>query len=172
MNDAFRRSGYVDMSRLEGKIALITGGARGMGATTARLFAAEGAHVVITDVLDKEGETLSQALEASASFIHHDVADESSWVKTVAATLRRFQKIDVLVNNAGVSLFKTIVDTEKKEIERVLGVNLIGTLLGMKTVAPHMIQRKTGSIINISSIDGMKGANGLGAYAASKWGIR
>jgi 3alpha(or 20beta)-hydroxysteroid dehydrogenase len=160
------------MNRLAGKIVLITGGARGMGAITARLFAAEGARVVIADVLDNEGEALAQALGSSAFFYHHDVADESSWVKTAAATLRRFEKIDALVNNAGISLFKTIVDTEKKDIERVLGVNLIGTFLGLKTVGPHMIERKTGSIINISSIDGMKGANGLGAYAASKWGIR
>jgi len=159
------------MTRLAGKIVLITGGARGMGATTARLFAAEGAHVVIADVLDKERGVVASL--GSFRFIYPSRrADESSWVKTIAAILQRFQRIDVLVNNAGVSLFKTIIDTEKKDIERVLGVNLIGTFLGLKTVAPHMIERKTGSIINISSIDGMKGANGLGAYAASKWGIR
>jgi 3alpha(or 20beta)-hydroxysteroid dehydrogenase len=160
------------MTRLAGKIALITGGARGMGATTARLFATEGAQVVIADVLDQEGEALARDLGGSALFMHHDVSDESSWTKTVAAILQRFQKIDVLVNNAGICMFKTIVETEKKDIERLLGINLIGTFLGLKTVAPHMFERKSGSIVNISSIDGMKGANGLGAYAASKWGIR
>jgi len=160
------------MARLQDKVAIITGGARGMGEATSRIFAAEGARVIITDVLDKEGETLARELKGAAIFCHHDVTDEKSWQEVAAKAESDFGRIDVLVNNAGILMFKTILDTEKQEFERVLGVNLVGTFLGIKTVGPRMIARMKGSIINISSVDGMKGANGLSAYASSKWGIR
>ncbi len=160
------------MAKLRDKVAIITGGARGMGAATARLFAAEGARVVIADVLDDEGKTLARELGAQAAYEQLDVSDEQSWRRVIENTLRSFQAIDVLVNNAGVLLFKTITDTSKSEFERVVGVNLAGTFLGVKLVGEQMIKRGSGSIINISSADGMKGANGLGAYCASKWGIR
>jgi 3alpha(or 20beta)-hydroxysteroid dehydrogenase len=160
------------MGKLQDKVAIVTGGARGMGEATSRIFAAEGAHVIITDVLDREGEKLAGELGDAASFHHHDVTDEEAWRSVVANTRRRWGRIDVLVNNAGVVLFRTILDTEKSEFEKVISINLVGTFLGIKNVAPVMIEQKKGSIINVSSVDGMKGCNALGAYAASKWGVR
>jgi len=160
------------MARLDGKVAIITGGARGMGGATSRLFAAEGAKVVIADVLDKEGAELAAELKGSAIFQHHDVTDEASWSSVMAKALAAFGKVDILVNNAGILLFKTLLDTSKADYERVLGVNLMGAFLGIKAVAPHMIERGSGSIVNVSSVDGMKGANSLGAYSSSKWGLR
>jgi 3alpha(or 20beta)-hydroxysteroid dehydrogenase len=160
------------MGKLQDKVAIITGGARGMGAATSRLFVAEGARVAITDVLDREGEKLAGELGGAAHFQHHDVTDEEGWRALMADVKRRWGRIDVLVNNAGVVLFRTIVDTEKSEFEKVLGINLVGSFLGIKSVAPIMIDQKKGSIINLSSVDGMKGCNALGAYAASKWGVR
>jgi len=160
------------MSRLDGKVAIITGGARGMGAATSRLFAAEGAKLLIADVLDQEGTALAEQLKGSAIFQHHDVSDEASWSSVLAKALATFGKVDILVNNAGVLLFKTLLDTSKADYERVLGINLMGAFLGIKAVAPHMIERGSGSIVNVSSVDGMKGANGLGAYSSSKWGLR
>ncbi|HUP92339.1 MAG TPA: glucose 1-dehydrogenase [Solimonas sp.] len=160
------------MARLKGKVAIITGGARGMGAATCRLFAAEGARVVIADVLDADGAKLAQELGEHARFEHLDVSDEANWRAVIERTVAAFGPIDVLVNNAGVLLFKTIADTSKQDFDRVLGINLGGTFLGVKLVGAHMVARGRGSIVNISSADGMKGANGLGAYCASKWGIR
>lgn len=160
------------MGKLQDKIAIVTGGARGMGAATSQIFAAEGAHVIIADVLDREGEKLAGELGDAAHYRHHDVTDEESWRGLVAETKRRWGRIDVLVNNAGVVLFRTLVDTEKSEFEKVLNINLVGTFLGIKNVAPTMMEQKKGSIINISSVDGMKGCNALAAYASSKWGVR
>ena len=160
------------MSRLTDKVAIITGGARGMGAATSRLFAAEGARVVIADVLDDDGAKLAKELGGAATFMHHDVTDENSWRALIKLTTDKFGRIDVLVNNAGVLLFKTIVETSLADFQRVLSINLTGTFLGTKLVGEYMVGRKSGSIVNISSSDGMKGANGLGAYCASKWGIR
>ncbi|MGH8561551.1 MAG: SDR family NAD(P)-dependent oxidoreductase, partial [Nevskiales bacterium] len=160
------------MARLKDKVAIVTGGARGMGAATVRLFAQEGAKVVIADLLDTDGEKLAQELKGSAIFVHHDVSDEASWRSVIDKTVTAFGAIDVLVNNAGVLLFKTIADTTKEDFERVIGINLTGSFLGTKLAGAHMLARGHGSIVNISSADGMKGANGLGAYCSSKWGIR
>jgi 3alpha(or 20beta)-hydroxysteroid dehydrogenase len=160
------------MNRLANKTAIITGAARGMGAATARLFVAEGARVVMTDVLDAEGESLARELGAAAQFMHHDVASEADWDKVVAATVRQFGGVDILVNNAGILMMRGIMDTSKQDFERVLGINLVGTFLGIKSVAPKIIERGGGSIINISSIDGLKGSNAVSAYSASKWGMR
>lgn len=160
------------MNRLQGKVAIVTGGARGMGAATAKLFAAEGAKVLIADLLDDDGRALAQTLGPAAIFVHHDVTDEASWKAVLETAVNAFGPVDVLVNNAGVLLFRTIAETEKVDFQRVLDVNLLGTFLGTRLVGAHMLARGRGSIINISSVDGMKGANGLGAYCASKWGIR
>lgn len=160
------------MARLKDKVAIITGGARGMGAATVRLFAQEGAKVVIADVLDADGGTLAAELGGQALFVHHDVTDEASWNRLVETSVATFGGVDVLVNNAGVLLFRTIAETGKADFERVIGINLTGCFLGTKLVGAHMLARGHGSIVNISSSDGMKGANGLGAYCASKWGIR
>jgi 3alpha(or 20beta)-hydroxysteroid dehydrogenase len=160
------------MARLTGKVALITGGARGMGAATSRLFAREGATVAIADVLEDDGRALAQELGESARFWRLDVTDEADWARVVGEIQAAFGAVDVLVNNAGVLLFKGILDTTKADYERVLGVNLVGEFLGIKAVAPGMIARGKGAIVNISSVDGMKGANSLVAYASSKWGVR
>jgi len=124
------------MGRLAGKVAIVTGGARGMGEATSRLFAAEGARVLIADVLDREGEALAGAIGSAALFRHHDVTDEASWEAVTTDAVRQFGGVDVLVNNAGVLLFKALTETTKAEFERVIGVNLVGTFLGMKIVAP------------------------------------
>ncbi|WP_028008868.1 SDR family NAD(P)-dependent oxidoreductase [Solimonas flava] len=160
------------MSRLRNKVAIITGGARGMGAATARLFAAEGAKLVISDVLDDDGARLAAELGERALFVHHDVSDENAWHGVLDRAVAAFGGVDVLVNNAGVLLFRTLAETSKADFERVIDINLVGTFLGVKIVGQHMVGRRHGSIVNISSVDGMKGANGLGAYASSKWGIR
>jgi 3alpha(or 20beta)-hydroxysteroid dehydrogenase len=160
------------MNRLAGKVAIITGAARGMGAATARLFAAEGARVVIADVLDAEGDSLAREIGQTSLFQHHDVADEESWQRVVQEAIAHFGGVDVLVNNAGILLMKGLMDIQKQEFERVLAVNLVGTFLGIKTTAPQMIERGGGAIVNISSVDGMKGSNSTGAYSASKWGVR
>ena len=160
------------MSRLNGKTAIITGGARGMGAATSRLFVAEGARVAIADVLDEAGAALARELGDAARFYHLDVTSEANWAEVVASAERDLGPVDVLVNNAGILLFKSLLETSLEDYQRVLGVNLVGEFLGIKAVAPGMIERGKGSIVNISSVDGMKGANGLAAYASSKWGVR
>ena len=160
------------MARLAGKVAIITGGARGMGGATSKLFAQEGAKVVIADVLDQDGSKLAQEIGANATFEHLDVSDEANWARVVEKAIARFGQVDILVNNAGILLFKTLLETTKAEYERIIDVNLMGQFLGIKAVAPHMIGRGKGSIVNVSSTDGMKGANGLSAYSSSKWGVR
>ena len=158
--------------RLHNKIAIITGGARGMGAATVRLFVEHGAQVLFTDVLDEAGQALAAELGAQATFMHHDIADEAAWQQVLDAAMTRFGRVDVLVNNAGILLFLTLLETTKADYERILSVNLTGMFLGIRTIAPQMIANGGGSIVNISSVDGMKGANGLAAYASSKWGAR
>jgi len=160
------------MGKLSGKVALITGGARSMGAATARLFVEEGARVVVADVLEAEGQALAAELGESAVFQKLDVSVEAEWLAAVERATSHFGGIDVLVNNAGILKFSALLDTSLAYFERVLHVNLSGCFLGMRSVAPHMIAKGRGAIVNISSIDGMKGANSVGAYAASKWGVR
>ena len=160
------------MNRLAGKTAIITGGARGMGAATCRVFVEQGAKVAIADMLEAEGRALAAELGNAARFYSHDVTSEDSWSALVRNVEKDLGAVDVLVNNAGVLLFKTLLDTSLADYERVLKVNLVGEFLGIKAVAPGMVERGRGSIINLSSVDGMKGANGLAAYASSKWGVR
>ena len=160
------------MARLDGKVAIVTGGARGMGAATVRLFVAAGARVVIADLLEAEGTALAQELGDAARFVRLDVTSTESWVGAVRFAQEAFGPVDVLVNNAGVLLFKGLLQTTPEEYRRVIEVNLVGEFLGIQAVAPGMIARGGGAIVNISSVDGMKGANGLGAYASSKWGVR
>lgn len=160
------------MGRLNGKVAIVTGGARGMGAATCRLFVAEGAKVAICDVLEEQGRALADELGDAAQFWKLDVTSEDEWARVVGEVEQALGPVDVLVNNAGILLFKGLLDTTKADYERVLGVNLVGEFLGIKAVAPGMIGRGRGSIVNVSSVDGMKGANSLVAYASSKWGVR
>ena len=160
------------MARLKEKVAIITGGARGMGAATARLFVAEGAKVAITDVRDADGAALARELGSAAHFYPHDVGDPGRWRGLVGQVAHDLGPIDVLVNNAGVLIMGGLLDMPLEDFERVMRVNLTGAFLGIQAVAPGMIARGKGSIINISSIEGFRGSNGMAAYAPSKWGLR
>jgi 3alpha(or 20beta)-hydroxysteroid dehydrogenase len=157
---------------LQDKVAIITGAARGMGAATARLFVAEGAKVVLTDILQAEGEALAQSLGADAVFQLHDVREESQWQSVVTVARQRFGRIDVLINNAGVLAAAAIDDVNRADIERILAINVVGPMLGIKAVAPVMKAQRSGSIVNVSSVDGFRGCNGISAYTASKWAVR
>lgn len=162
-------------SRLDGKVALITGGARGMGASEAQLFIDEGARVIITDILDDDGKKTAQRLSPDGSkcvFLHHDVTKEDDWNTVLKEALAVFGQIDILVNNAGIFERGTVLDTSLPMFEKTMGINVTGVFLGMKTVAPHMVSRKAGSIINISSVAGLNGTPGFLAYGASKWAVR
>jgi 3alpha(or 20beta)-hydroxysteroid dehydrogenase len=161
------------MGRLDGKVALITGGARGMGKAHARHFVAEGARVVIGDVLDERGAYVAGKLGPEVCrYVHHDVTSEAEWAAAVQATLDAFGRLDVLVNNAGVLTHATIAETTLEEFRRVLDVNLVGCFLGVKAVIGPMSAAGGGSIVNVSSIEGFAGAAGLSAYSASKFGVR
>ncbi len=161
------------MGRLDGKVALITGGARGMGKSHVRHFVAEGARVVFGDVLDDRGEYLAAAVgEQSCRYVHHDVTDEAGWAAAVAAATEAFGRLDVLVNNAGVLRFGAIADMPLADFRHVLEVNAVGCWLGMKAVIEPMKAAGGGSIVNISSIEGFAGAAGLSAYSASKFAVR
>jgi 3alpha(or 20beta)-hydroxysteroid dehydrogenase len=155
--------------QLDGKTAVITGAARGMGAATARLFVAAGARVVIADVLEDEGRELARELGSSACFQKLDVSQQSSWSELIG---HMSGDADVLVNNAGILHQSTILDLCEEDFERVLRINLIGAWLGIKTLAPGMIKKSKGAIVNICSTAAISGLNGTTAYAASKWALR
>ncbi len=158
------------MARLSGKVALITGGARGQGADEARLFRAEGAEVFITDVLEAEGQAV--AAEIGATFMKHDVTSEAGWKTVVDAVLAKHGRLNVLVNNAGVFKIGRLLDTTTEDYDRIIAINQKGVFLGMRAVAPAMCEGKNGSIINISSLAGLEGTAGAFAYATSKWAVR
>jgi 3alpha(or 20beta)-hydroxysteroid dehydrogenase len=160
------------MQRLAGKVAIITGAARGQGAAEARLFVEEGATVVLTDILDDLGKATAADLGAHAIYLHHDVGDEADWARAVATALGHFGRLDVLVNNAAVLHLAALENTLPADFERVLRVNLIGPFLGMRACVPAMRDSGGGSIVNVSSVDGIVGMNGVAAYASSKFGIR
>ena len=158
--------------RLEGKVALITGAASGQGAAEARLFAAEGASVVVADVDEPGGRTVADELGAHGGFVPLDVTDEHQWVTVAEQAVAAFGGVDVLVNNAGVGFPpRRIEDERPEEHDRVLATNLRGVYLGMRTVVPLMTARGGGSIVNISSIDGLVGVAGMTSYAASKFAV-
>jgi 3alpha(or 20beta)-hydroxysteroid dehydrogenase len=161
------------MGRLDGKVALITGGARGMGKSHVRHFVAEGARVVFGDVLDDRGQHVAEGLGPdTCRYIHQDVTSETDWAAAVALTVETFGKLDVLVNNAGVLKIATIADMPLADFRRILEVNTVGQWLGMKSVIEPMKAAGHGSIVNISSIEGFTGAAGLSAYSASKFAVR
>ena len=160
------------MARLEGKVALITGAARGQGEAEARRFVAEGARVVLGDVLDEEGRRVAASLGERALWVRHDVSSEASWAAFVAAAKDRFGRIDVLVNNAGVLGIAPIASITLEQYMRVINVNQVGCLLGMRAVIPAMAEAGGGSIVNIASTAGLEGVAGLVAYVSSKFAIR
>jgi 3alpha(or 20beta)-hydroxysteroid dehydrogenase len=157
--------------RLEGKVAIITGAARGQGECEARLFAEEGAHVVLGDVLDDDGEAVAKDIGERATYVHLDVRSESDWARAVERA-GAFGPLNVLVNNAAVVHFASVKDTTLADYMRVIEVNQVGTFLGMRSVFDPMKAAGGGSIVNVSSIDGLQAKNGLVAYASSKWAIR
>ena len=159
------------MGRLDAKVAVITGGARGMGAEEAQLFAAEGATVVLADVLDADGQATAAKID-QASYHHLDVRAEDQWQAIVDQVMVDHGRIDVLVNNAGVDLVKKLLATTIEDFERVTDINLRGTFLGMRTVADAMIKAELPcSIVNVSSVAGLQGVANHGVYSASKFGV-
>jgi 3alpha(or 20beta)-hydroxysteroid dehydrogenase len=160
------------MGRLDGKVALITGGARGMGKSHVRHFVAEGARVVLGDVRDEQGAAVAAGLGSACRFVHHEVTSESDWAAAVEATVEAFGRLDVLVNNAGILQHAAIADMTLADFRRVLDVNLVGCWLGIKHVIAPMTAGGGGSIVNISSVEGLAGAAGLSAYSASKFAVR
>lgn len=160
------------MGRLDGKVAIVTGAARGTGAVMARLFVEEGARVLLADVRDEPGQELALALGERAAYQHLDVRSVSDWAAGVASAVERFGGVDVLVNNAAILLLAAFDEISRDDFLRLVEVNLLGPFLGTQAVFPAMQERGGGSIVNISSTDGIKGMNGVSAYAATKWGLR
>jgi 3alpha(or 20beta)-hydroxysteroid dehydrogenase len=161
--------GLMDLS---GKVAIITGGSRGQGAAEARLFAALGARVVITDILEGEGQEVAASIGDAARFVRHDVSSADGWAEVVTFACNEFGRLDVLVNNAAICVVASLLEQSVDELERMLRVNLVGPFLGIKAVVEPMKAAGGGSIINISSQAGLHGLTGYGAYGSSKWGLR
>ncbi len=160
------------MGRLDGKVAIITGAAQGQGEGAARAFVAEGAKVVIADIVDDLGKALADELGESAHYVRLDVSDEQIWQAAVDEAVATFGPVNVLVNNAGVLMFSELVNTTTADFERLFRVNMLGCFLGMRTVAPIMIEHGGGSIVNASSIEGLGGMPALVAYTGTKFAVR
>ena len=158
------------MGRLEGKVAVITGGARGQGAAEAEMFRDEGAAVVITDVLDVEGGRTAGAL--GVEFLHNDVSSTEARVVVVEDVISHHGRIDVLVNNAGILRGARLVNTSDEDWDQTIAINQTGVFYGMRAVAPQMIEQGSGSIVNISSVAGLEGTFASMAYGATKWAVR
>lgn len=160
------------MTRLEGKVALITGASRGQGAVEARRFCEEGARVLVADVLDDEGRAVAAELGDAALYAHLDVTSERDWSAAMELAAERFGGLDVVVNNAGILMMRPLADTTVEDYMRVVSVNQLGVFLGMRSAAPLLAERGGGSIVNISSVDGLIGTPGFIAYVASKFAVR
>lgn len=163
------------MGRLEGKVAIVTGAAQGMGESHARLFAAEGANVVLTDLQESEGRRIADSIGKRAVFLKHDVTKFDDWTRVVAETEEHFGHINVLVNNAGIiGPLATSTDIAMPDYERVIAINQHGVFYGMRAVIPSMLKTQGGAIVNISSIAGMIACHGVPnlAYVASKFAVR
>jgi 3alpha(or 20beta)-hydroxysteroid dehydrogenase len=160
------------MNRLDGKVALITGGARGQGAIEAELFIEAGAKAVITDIRDEQGESTARRLGDQCTYMSHDVVSSEDWERVVDDVVKRFGKLDVLINNAGIFKTKNLQDTTRELWDQIIAINQTGVFLGMQVAAAAMKENGSGSIVNISSIAGMRGAALAHAYSASKWAVR
>jgi 3alpha(or 20beta)-hydroxysteroid dehydrogenase len=159
-------------SRLEGKVAVVTGAAMGMGAEVTRRFVAEGARVVLADIDHAAAKELAGELGRDAIVVPHDVSDEASWDEVVSAGLTSFGGLDILINNAGVWRTAPLVEQTVADFDQIIAVNLRGVFLGMRAVAEPMRSRGGGSIVNTSSTAGLVGLANMVAYGASKWGVR
>jgi 3alpha(or 20beta)-hydroxysteroid dehydrogenase len=160
------------MGELDGKVAIVSGAARGQGAAAARLFVAEGARVVIGDVLDDLGKELAESLGEAAVYRHLDVSAEDDWANVVNETVEAWGGVDILVNNAGILRFAALPDMPLEDYLRIVNVNQVGTFLGMRAVSKPMMAAGKGSIVNISSIEGLAGMPYLTAYTSTKFAIR
>lgn len=158
------------MNRLADKVAIITGGARGMGASHARLFVKEGAKVLIADILEQEGQALAAELGENAKFIKLDVTNKENWEQAVALTGETFGPVNILVNNAGITMNKSIEELTLEEYKRIVDINQVSVFLGMKAVIPSMKKAEGGSIVNISSMNGIVG--GAIGYTDTKFAVR
>lgn len=158
------------MGRVQGKVILVTGSAQGMGETHVRRFIQEGAKVVLTDLNIEKGQALADELGENALFIKQDVTSESGWERVISQIEQHFGSVDVLVNNAGITMSKSILDMSLGEYRRIIEINQVSIFLGMKAVIPAMKKAKSGSIINISSINGLVG--GAIGYTDSKFAVR
>lgn len=160
------------MGRVDGKVALISGGARGMGAEHARLLVEEGAKVVIGDILDDKGKAVADEIGDSVRYVHLDVTQPEDWDAAVGTAIGEFGKLNVLVNNAGTVALGPLRSFDLAKWQKVIDVNLTGTFLGMRVAVDPMIEAGGGSIINVSSIEGLRGAPMVHPYVASKWAVR
>ncbi|MDJ0496520.1 MAG: SDR family oxidoreductase [Acidimicrobiia bacterium] len=160
------------MARFDGSVALISGGARGMGAEHVRGLCAEGGSVVFGDILDEEGRALDEELGKAACYVHLDVTNEDDWEDAVAMAEEQYGPITLLVNNAGIVEYGAIGEMTPDEFRRVIDINLTGTYLGMHYALPSLRRAGGGAIINISSTAGLMGYATIAAYGASKWGVR
>ncbi len=160
------------MARFDGSVALISGGARGMGAEHVRGLCAEGGSVVFGDILDEEGRALEEELGKAACYVHLDVTNEDDWEDAVAMAEEQYGPISLLVNNAGIVEYGAIGEMTPDEFRRVIDINLTGTYLGMHYALPSLRRAGGGAIINISSTAGLMGYATIAAYGASKWGVR
>jgi 3alpha(or 20beta)-hydroxysteroid dehydrogenase len=160
------------MGRLDGLVAIVTGAARGQGEAEARLFAKEGAKVLLTDVLTAQGTEAADRIGSAARFVTHDVSSADEWAKVVGEALGAFGRVDILVNNAGIARHFRLEETEPAVFEEVYRVNQLGVYLGMRAVVEPMKAAGGGSIINISSVAGLRGTKGLFAYTSTKWAVR
>lgn len=158
------------LGRLDGKVALITGGARGQGAAEGALFRAEGAEVYLTDVLIDEGT--KTAADIGATFIEHDVTESETWTSVIDRIAAEQSTLDILINNAGIFRIAGMAETDRALWDSIIAINQTGVFLGMQAVSPTMIEQGSGSIINISSVAGLRGAGAAFAYGASKWAVR
>ncbi|MEU6593907.1 glucose 1-dehydrogenase [Streptomyces sp. NPDC046881] len=160
------------MITLTGRTALITGAARGQGEAAARLFVSLGARVVLADVLDEAGEKVAAELGDAARYVRLDVTDEEQWTRAVETAVGTFGGLDILVNNAGVFHSRLITEESAADFTRTLGVNLVGPFLGIRSVVEPMRRAGGGSVVNVSSVSGLKGVAGSASYGSSKWGLR
>ncbi len=158
------------MGKLDGKVAIVTGGAMGMGAADAAILASEGAHVIVADIVDTEGKAIAEAI--GGSYYHLDVADEENWRTLVADVVAKHGNIDILINNAGILTIASVTATDLAEWNRVLAINLTGPFLGIRAVAESMKAAGGGVIVNVSSTAGITAYSSMAAYVSSKWGVR
>jgi 3alpha(or 20beta)-hydroxysteroid dehydrogenase len=160
------------MGKLDGKVAIVTGGAQGIGGGIAEIFIQEGAKVIVADISEATGKAQAEKLGEKAFYMKLDVCDEKNWGQLAQAVFDTHGKIDILVNNAAIYFYALIEEAKTEDVRRLLDINSMGPYLGMKAVIPFMKKKLYGSIINISSTDGLRGSCGMGAYNASKWALR